>query len=112
MAKNDSDGGLGVTEDPESQPRKKKPKKQKELPGVVDEINHFPDITRAARRLLELRADWQELGGKIERANGRTLLLMHEHGITHYIGGGLRLEIVPTKEKLKIREAGEEVESD
>lgn len=108
---NPNAGEEPAREDPESQPHKGSGRQQ-ELPGVVDAVAVLPDVTRAAKRLRELRSEWQELGGKVEKAKDALIEKMHAHGIKSYIAAGLRIELVEGKESVKIREVGEEADAD
>jgi hypothetical protein len=83
--------------------------KQREIPGVVEQISALPDVTRAAKKLRELRSEWQELGGRVEKAKDALIDRMHTHSIKSYIAAGLRIELVEGKETVRVKEIGEEV---
>ena len=102
-----------LTEDPESQPRgKSKRGTQDPLPGVLPQVQDYPDVTRKAKRCKELRAEWQELGSRVAKAKDALAESMHDHGIRSYIGGGLRIELAEGKERVKITDVGDEAAED
>ena len=102
-----------LAEDPESQPRgKHKRGTQGALPGVLPQVQDFPEISRLAKKCKELRSEWQELGGKVAKSKDALAAAMHDRGIKSYIAKDLRVELVEGKELVKIKDVGEEAAED
>ena len=94
------------------------PEAQQELPGVLPEIVKIPALTRACRRLLEARSEYQKAGMDAKEAGNRVRTIMHEHeseirdgeGNLYYEFKGGKVELKQGKESIKIVMGDEEEE--
>lgn len=83
----------------------------KELPGIMEDVAKHPDVTRAAKRTKQLRAEWQELGTRVAKSKDALIACMRKHKLTSYVTDGLRIELVDGKESVKITEISTESEA-
>ncbi len=76
--------------------------RQKEIPGVFDNVKTFPDLERAMKGLLDLREEFGELGTSISKKRTQIQTIMKSHDVTSYVACGLKVEIKPGEEQLQI----------
>jgi hypothetical protein len=80
---------------------KAKKAKQEDLPGMED--RKIAELEAAALEYAEGRDERMEMTKREVELKTKLIALMHKHGKTIYRCGDIEIEVVPEKEKIKVR---------
>lgn len=73
-------------------------------------------IFQAALRFAKAKRERDEILStakeKADSAQEKLIALLHEAGITKFVHDGIKVEMLSTREKVQVREVGEEVQDD
>ncbi len=75
--------------------------RQKELPGIGTAM--IPEISRAVKKYLEHRDDFQSAADRVGKAKDKVIELMNEHKIEAYRAHGFVAQLTHGKDGLKVR---------
>lgn len=86
----------------------------KEIPGVLPEVVDHPDITKLIKEIKRKRAEFQRIGGEIQKDKARLIdkmrdkLTQGEDGRITYVTKHFKVEVKPGKEAVSIVDLSDE----